>query len=99
MKYRIADNLVSDILKLIKWILPNNNNCPNSLVQLTKLLVKDDDVSIYSACLKCNKFISDCKIKARMDKCKLCEENLIQFVSFSLHDQLRNILNKKYEYY
>lgn len=94
-KNSLSDSASRDILKLIKFILPKKNKCPETLSGLNHLFV-DKDIGLFHVfCSNCKKIIKNDHIinyKLKKKICNLCQSDASVFLTFDIEKQLNTIL-------
>jgi hypothetical protein len=94
--YKLKDNLSVCILKLIKAVLPQPNNCPVSLQFIFDLLNTKQEADHHQICEHQHVYKKlDFKKNISTDKCTQCDY-LSSFIIFDISSQVEEILDRKY---
>ncbi|CAF1107671.1 unnamed protein product [Brachionus calyciflorus] len=97
-KHKLTDSASNDILKLIKIILPNNNNCPKTLNKFEKSFIKSNTAEYLEICHLC---LHKTNIKSfeyfqnKPSVCSTCNIEFSTLVRFGIKSQLIEILQNE----
>jgi len=89
-KFKLAENVMNEILKLMILLLPNDNILPKTYNSLIQLLDIGTNYLEHSCCAKCNILID-----GKGTNCNLCNNNVVTFITCDLLSQIELILKNK----
>ena len=109
IKHKISDSATNDILKFIREILPDKNNCPKNLKKIEKSFFHKHAGMFYTVCNICEKHSNGIlwgnTISSKKTFCQaiinqaspsnFCGGELIPFVTFDIESQLKKILTNE----
>jgi hypothetical protein len=93
IKHNLNDATITDLLKLIRILIPNSNDCPKTMHYIETIFSKYNNFKAiqHQYCTNCNIYVST----NECNKCKKCSNILIHFVTFDFISQIESILKKK----
>ncbi len=95
MKHKLSDKSVTDILILIKSLLPQPNKVPKSMKSFDKLVEKKDIGNFHELCLNCNEIKRSDSLdnfKLNCFNCDKCNVETYKFITYNIQKQLYSIL-------
>ncbi|CAF0876279.1 unnamed protein product [Brachionus calyciflorus] len=95
VKHNLCDNVINDLLSIIKLSLPLENTCPKTMFKFENTILKDQKIDFYKHCKKCS-YVSDplalSNFKDVKTICVNCESPYADFACLDLKCQIVTIL-------